>query len=399
MITKICFLGGARYGQPLDTTSEKKFRALRSLGDIFIIGFAGQLRPRRFFQHGQFYLLPNFQTAVLRYLEIFIAGPVLLFWLIFRQGVQVVVTQSPYEGVAGALAKIAAGCIGRKVTLIVENHGDFEESVFLQRRVSFQKVYRFIMRRMAHFALKRANGLRSISSSTQRQLEAWMPGTAIVQFPTWTDIGVFLQASVAARNNSKFQDILYTGVLIPRKGVEYLIKAFAQIAKDFRQARLVIVGSNENKSYTTELKKQVEQLGLHEQVQFLPPMSQSELAKQMSEARVFVLPSTSEGLGRVVFEAMASGTPVIGSRVGGIPDMVDDGVTGFLVPPGNEQALAEKLRWMLEHPEEAKVMGERSRVTAERIFSTEAYIRGYRKLFSAAHSKFRDGSQHAHSAF
>jgi glycosyltransferase involved in cell wall biosynthesis len=154
----------------------------------------------------------------------------------------------------------------------------------------------------------------------------------------------------------------------------------------------------ENKAYAAELKQQVKRLDMDQHVRFMDAMPQTELATWMRRASVFVLPSVSEGLGRVVFEAMASGTPVIGSRVGGIPDMVNDGVTGFLVPPGNEEALAEKLRWILEHSEEAKVMGQRSRAMAERIFSTEAYVRGYQKLISAADSKLRDGSQHAHPA-
>ena len=86
----------------------------------------------------------------------------------------------------------------------------------------------------------------------------------------------------------------------------------------------------------------------------------------MRRACVFVLPSMSEGLGRVVVEAMATGTPVIGSQVGGIPEMVEDGVTGFLVQPGDETMLAERLRWILEHPDEAWEMGRRAHAFAKR---------------------------------
>jgi glycosyltransferase involved in cell wall biosynthesis len=104
----------------------------------------------------------------------------------------------------------------------------------------------------------------------------------------------------------------------------------------------------------------------------------------MSEGAIFVLPSVSEALGRVVFEAMAAGTPVIGSRTGGIPDMVIDGETGFLVPPGDEEALAEKLRWALSHPNEIHEMGRRARNFARRFFSTESYVEGYSKLVAEA---------------
>lgn len=397
METKVCFLGGARYGRPLDATGEKKFRAMKSLGEIFVVGFSGAARPRRFDEHAHFYLLPDLPVAVLRYLEMFILGPMVLLWLIVRKGVRTVVAQSPYEGAAAALVKITAGWMGYKIALIVENHGDFEESLFMQRRVRLRGLYRLLMRAAANFALKHADALRSISRSTRRQLERWIAGTPIVQFAAWTDMEVFLNASHDKDDASPSREILYTGVLIPRKGVHCLIGAFARTARDFNGACLVIVGDDANKAYTADLKKLVAEYELRERVRFLPPMPQAELARRMSRARAFVLPSISEGLGRVVFEAMASGTPVVGSAVGGIPDMVEDGVTGFLVPPGDEAMLAAKIRWLLERPAEAKVMGERARAAAERLFSTEAYLRGYRNLFSAARGTTSAESRHAHS--
>jgi glycosyltransferase involved in cell wall biosynthesis len=225
--------------------------------------------------------------------------------------------------------------------------------------------------------------LRVISSSTRRQLEPWAPGKPIVQFPTWTDIDIFLQ-TVMNKDGNGLLDIVYVGVLIPRKGVHHLVNAFARIANDCPQTRLVIVGEEENRTYAVELKEQVKKLGLNGRVQFVQAMPQAEFAAWLRRACVFVLPSVSEGLGRVALEAMATGTPVIGSNVGGISDMVKDGATGFLVSPGDEGALAEKLRWVLEHPEESQAMGRRARRFAERFFSTDAYIESYRQIFATA---------------
>src|SRR5574341_590142 len=117
----------------------------------------------------------------------------------------------------------------------------------------------------------------------------------------------------------------------------------------------------------------------------------------MQRACVFVLPSISEGLGRVVVEAMATGTPVIGSDVGGIPDMVKDGETGFLVGPGDERTLAEKIRWVLEHGDHTRDMGTRARAFAESFFSTRAYIDGYRQIFAAAQTYLTEDGEHAPS--
>jgi len=380
---KACFIGGARYGQPLDTTSAKKFAALTTLGELFVIGVSQDLSPRRFTEQAHFYLLPKLPLPLLRYAEMFLLTPFLALWLIMRHGVDVLVAQSPYEGFAAAWAKKLAGWLGQCVALVVESHGDFEASLFLQRRIILPRLYCFLMRQVAGFSLKHADVLRVISQSTKEQLERQSPGKPVVQFPTWTDIDVFLQAGLSSENHS-LQDILYAGVLIPLKGVHHLINAFTSIAKDFPQARLVVVGSEENGSYTADLKDQVARYGLGGRVQFLEEIPQANLAKRMRSACVFVLPSTSEGLGRVVVEAMAAGTPVIGSDVGGIPEMVKDGVTGFLVPPKDESTLADRLRWVLEHPEEAREMGSRGREFAKTFLSTEAYFEGYKQIFEAS---------------
>ena len=391
-----CFLGGARYHQPLDSTNEKKFRALRSLGEFFVIGFSQDLRPRCFTEHAHFYLLPKLPFPILRYVEMFTLGPGLALWLIVRHNVQVFIAQSPYEGFAAALAKKIAGWFGRKVLVVVESHGDFEVSLFLQRRITLQRTYRFLGRHATRFSLHHADVLRAVSHSTREQLERWAPGKPMFQFPAWTDMEVFLQAG-GNEEERVAQNILYAGVLIPRKGVHHLINAFAGVAQDYPQARLVIVGHEENKRYAAELKAQVRQLGLDERVRFVGEMSQADLAVWMRRAYLFVLPSTSEGLGRVVVEAMAARSPVIGSDVGGIPDMVENGVTGFLVPPGDEAALAAQLCWMLAHPDKMREMGGCARVFAERFFSTEAYIRNYGEIFATVEALLARKGRHAPS--
>ena len=382
MTIKVVFIGGARYSQPLDATSEKKWRLLSGLGEMFVIGFSQDIRPRRFTQHAHFYLLPKFPLPVFRYLAIFTIGPALAFWLILRHGVRILVAQSPYEGFAAAIAKVLACLVGLQVVLIVENHGDFEVSLFLQRRVRCRSLYRWLMRRTARFALRHANLLRAVSNSTRNQLETWSPGKTIVQFPAWTDVDAFLKAGESER--TKESVILYAGVLIPRKGIHHLIRAFARVVQEFPEARLEIVGRDENPEYAEELRREVARLGLNGRVSFVGEVSQVELANKMRRFCIFVLPSLSEGLGRVVVEAMATGTPVVGSRVGGIPEMVQDGLTGFLVPPGDEEALAERLRWVLKHPQEAEAMGRRAREFARSFFSSEAYLAGYKRLFEMA---------------
>ena len=231
MPTKVCFMGGARYTDPLDATSEKKFRALKSLGDIFVIGFSRDIQFKNFAEHARFYLLPPLTWPIFRYVELFLFGQILLFCLIVRNRIDIVVAQSPYEGFVAALAIKMAACFGYRSRLVVEIHGDFEKSLFLQRIVQLPRLYRFAMTRFARYSIKRADLLRVISNSTREQVKTWAPQKTIVQFPTWTDIEVFLQNGETPK--VKKPRILCVGVLTPLKGIHHLVNAFAAVADEF----------------------------------------------------------------------------------------------------------------------------------------------------------------------
>ncbi|MGH7769290.1 MAG: glycosyltransferase family 4 protein [Candidatus Binatia bacterium] len=395
MGTNVCFLGGARYSRPLDTTSEKKFRAMKTLGTLFVIGFSQDLQMRRFTEHARFYLLPKAPWPILRYLELFVFGQMILFWLILRRRVEIVVAQSPYEGFIAALAIRCAESLGYHARLVVEIHGDFENGLFLQREIRFPGFYRFLMGRVARYSIKQADLLRAISNSTKEQIERWAPRKRVVQFPAWTDIEAFLQNGQGAK--ASVPRILYAGVIAPHKGIHHLVNAFAVVAEEFPSVELTIIGKEENKRYRAALNEQVKKLGLKDRVRFMGAVSQSELARWMANSSVLVLPSLSEGLGRVIFEAMAAGTPVIGSRVGGIPELVEDGVSGFSVSPGDENALAESLRWIFSNPEKSCAMGKSGRAFVERFFSTDSYLEGFKQIFEMAQPRIED-AEHATSA-
>jgi len=377
---KCCWVGGARYGCPLDKTSAKKFQALKRIGENFVIGFSNDTKPRHFVEHARFYLLPQWGPPTIRYLTFFAVSPIVILWLVKRYGVNVLVAQSPYEGFSAAWAKIIARIVLRKkIVLIVESHGDFEKDLFLQRRILFRFIYQFLMQAIATFSLGRADALRAVSKATREQLERWTTGKAIAQFTAWTDIEVFQDAgSSVGRKREKF--ILYVGVLIPRKGVHFLLESFARIANEIKDSRLVLIGKTDDDGYARLLTKMTARLGLGQRVTFMGPKTQSELAEFMAGAEVLVLPSLSEALGRVVLEAMACGTPVIGSAVGGIPDMIQERKTGFLIPPGDVGALAERLKWILQQPEKAKQIGESARRFAQDFFSEEQYVQNYSDL-------------------
>ncbi len=208
------------------------------------------------------------------------------------------------------------------------------------------------------------------------------PDKPIMQFMSWTDSDAFTGA-VPEKPPSQRCDMVYTGVLVPRKGVHVLLDAFAKIETRIPQTHLWLIGKAANADYAAELRAQVERLGLHERVTFIDPLPQAEVARYMVRGRVFVLPTFSEGLPKVIIEAMLCGTPVVASAVDGIPEIVQDGVQGYLVPPGDVDALAEKLLYVFQAAD-VDALGQQARAFATAFFSAEAYVENYGKLFALA---------------
>ena len=379
--TSVCWISSARYTYPLDAMAARKWQLLAELQgyDIHIVGFSTSLRPRCFREYARFTLLPLPPTAPLRYLSMFLLGPPLIAWLSLRQRSEILVAQSPFEGAIGAAVKRFVGLFGRRPRLIIENHNNFEEDLFLQRRIPLQAVYRRIMLAAARFAFRHADALRVISSSTAERARHFAPDLPQARFMTFSDTDVF-QRTQRRVPVEDARDVVYAGVLIPRKGVHHLLNAFA--ALDEPGAQLQLVGHAENADYAASLRQQAERLGIGDRVHFHGAVSQAELAACFAVARVMVLPSLSEGLGRVVVEAMLLGTPVIGSRVGGIPDMVEPGLTGWLVEAGDEADLAAALQEAFQA--DVKTMGARARAFAGDFFSPRKYVAGYQELFELA---------------
>lgn len=136
--------------------------------------------------------------------------------------------------------------------------------------------------------------------------------------------------------------LLFVGRLASNKGLIGLVEAFARLAAHDPSATLVLVGADGGRRAAVEQK--VHALGLDSRVR-LPGFVADDrlLAAGFREARLFVLPSDYEAFGLVILEALAQGTPVVASRVGGIPEFLEDGKAGRLVPPGDARALAEAI--------------------------------------------------------
>jgi phosphatidylinositol alpha-1,6-mannosyltransferase len=161
------------------------------------------------------------------------------------------------------------------------------------------------------------------------------------------------------------------------KGMDTLITALPRLLTRWPELQLVLAGTGDDRAWLEDL---MEKNGVHRHVHFLTGMSYSELAACYSACEIFALPSQGEGFGLVYLEAMACGKPVIGGNHGGAPEIIEDGVTGYLVPHGDTIQLATSIEALLADPAHAKEMGARGRQRAEHEFRFNAFAKSLKKI-------------------
>ena len=181
--------------------------------------------------------------------------------------------------------------------------------------------------------------------------------------------------------NENFPIIGVIGSIAPAKGHKYFLKALVEVEKKYPKVATLIVGESPPvfRRWRGRMEELVEKLGLRERVIFTG--LREDISQIMAALDVFVLPSIYEAFGLVLLEAMAFKKPIIASNVGGIPEIVEHGVTGLLVPPGDSESLAKAIIEITQHPKEAVKMGERGRERVERYFSLDVYVQKIEKVY------------------
>jgi glycosyltransferase involved in cell wall biosynthesis len=168
--------------------------------------------------------------------------------------------------------------------------------------------------------------------------------------------------------------VLFVGNLEPRKQVDVLVRAIARVRRHLSlpPVELLVVGSGESagiEDQTARLRQLTADLGLGDSVRFLGRVDESRLQDCYAAADVFALASSSEAQGIVALEAMACGLPVVSTAVGGLLATIADGETGFLVPPGDADSLAERLLELLTDARRRQAMGAAARGAVARNFA------------------------------
>lgn len=142
-----------------------------------------------------------------------------------------------------------------------------------------------------------------------------------------------------------YYSLLYIGRLTKEKGLEYLLRAMPEIITRFPDVKLQLIGDGVNKDYFVDI---IEKLNIKNNINFVGSIGTDEIEKYYHDSSIVIVPSIfPDNFPTVCIEAMSAGRPIIGTAMGGIPELIDDSKTGFLVPPYDSQKLAEKIITLL----------------------------------------------------
>jgi len=236
-----------------------------------------------------------------------------------------------------------------------------------------EKIFAFFTHRLIALTTGELNDYTALAVCRPEKLRKIHSGVDIAKFRSASASMIEKKRKLGLIQNAAV--VGFIGWLLPIKGPLNLLKAMQFVWQDLPDAQLVFVGKGD---LDLELRTAALKSRANGRVKFLG--WRDDVDEILPVFDVLVLPSLNEGMGRVLVEAMAAGKPVVASNVGGIPDLVEHGRNGLLVPPGDEQALAEAVKRLLKDPEKSKQMGQQGRQICGQ-FSLEAMLAKLDQLY------------------
>ncbi len=272
-----------------------------------------------------------------------------------------------YMGMIGAVVSCFTG-----IPLVVTIHGKNYYPDRMRRRLMFRMTamqasgFVMVSEELKRFVCATIGVPREDVQVIHNGVELGKSGGGLSAVDLRVQAGIPLNASVIGT----------VGALFPVKGQRYLIEAFRMVRMRMTTAHLVILGEGQEREL---LKQQAQRLGVLDSVHLLG--FRDDVLEMLPQMDVFTLPSLSEGLPLALLEAMAAMRPVVVTQVGGMPEVVEDGKTGFLVPPGDAEALATRLLCVLETPGLGAQLGKAGRDTICSQFSHRAMLGKYQEIY------------------
>jgi len=195
--------------------------------------------------------------------------------------------------------------------------------------------------------LKNASAILALTNDMKTKINSFY-SREIHVVPNGIDIKQSNPTSRSTEVKGRSKSIVFVGRLHQVKGVQYLLTAMKQIHEEIPDTRLILVGDGEERE---RLQRMVDDYKLDRCVEFVGRVPHEKIPEYLLLADIFVLPSLSEGFPVTILEAMSCGLPIVASRVGGIPDILEDGVNGYMVEAKSSDELAERLTALLKNDE------------------------------------------------
>jgi glycosyltransferase involved in cell wall biosynthesis len=359
---RVLFIGRTRYRLPLSPGLARKFEALGRELDVRVLATAaaGSAPGDRTFR-----LVPPLRMRRLDGVAFWVALPWRVARILREFQPDAIVCQTAYEAAAALLGRVIARVPSR---VVVEVHGDWRTSTRLYGS-SWRRLLSGAGDAVAAAALRRSDAVRTVSPFTAALVRD-LGVEPRADFPAYMDLEPFTRVPEPLPERPA---ALFVGVLEAYKNVDGLAEAWRIVSARLPDASLRVVGDGS----LTGVAETLVGMG----ARWDRRLSSAEVAAAMDEASVLVLPSRSEGMGRVLIEAFCRGRGVIGTRAGSIPDLVQDGVSGLLVAPGDAGALADAIVRVLGDADLAARLAAGARAAAGPwLQSPEEYARRVREL-------------------
>ncbi len=293
-------------------------------------------------------------------------------WQIRKEHIDIVYCYDPLIlGITGVLIKLITSA-----RLIIEINGHLKEDAFLEKKSFVQKIKRLFFIALIKISISSASTIKFLNSKQKKEWESITRSKHVVMFHDFVPTHIFSDKAQPVTNN-----ILFMGYPFYRKGVDILIRSFLKISPSFPSVQLTILGHCPGGA--PERQRYIDMTRGNANIHIMPPVFYDEALEYINTCRFLVLPSRSEAMGRVLIEAMAAGKPVIGSRVGGIPDVIEDGGNGFLFTREDTDDLADKIQRLLQDDALRERMGRRSRELVEDRFSAKKYVEHFTRMIEA----------------
>lgn len=269
-----------------------------------------------------------------------------------------------------------------KIPSVITLHGG---DVYVNTAEGYDFPTRWYVRPVLEWTLRKASALTAISEDCkQHALNAGAYESSISVVMNGADLRRFSPAPPNEVPAFGPRMIFACRQLFPRKGIRFLIEAVAKLKPKYPDINLIIAGDGFERP---TLEKLARDRGLGERTQFLGWMANKDLPQYFRGCAVSVIPSLEEGFGIPAAEAMGCETPVVASDAGGLPEVVENGVTGFVVPKGDADALAAAIDRLLADADLRKTMGKAGRVRALSRFDWDRTVEQFNRVYEKVIAK------------